>query len=482
MKKMFSGLHFYVNINNLDSILKKEERETDFLKKAFHQMDTFVSTMEYYVESTNVKVEKLTGSRLHFYVPCTVEDRDDILDALRVVAMAYHLAGYISTNIGKYKNVANYRIGSGMDYGDYTEFEFSDKESEIEELTTIGSPANRAAKLQTNTEDGRLSVSKEVYDLLPDDCSDLFLENEDLSLLVKKKYADLRVYSCSLRELHEFFADEDSRYSDSISEMEDWAFERAQKTNLGDIQENGVRKLLDFNDLSLRNCKTLDGIMLFADIRGFTKKFDPDGSNLPEMKQATQIILSQMNKCVHADDGVHVQFQGDRISAIFHKFDGEKADYVFRAFRCAFRLIDMVKELNKNEVIIEAIGDQKLKIGIGMASGDIFATRLGKRNVKDNVAMGETVKEADYAEDEVAGNQIGMASEIAATKGCYGLLDDSDSKEAAHIKSAFTTRGERFYVSRLGWEDVAKKIDATRQEDNHKEASRRTSVKPWGSL
>lgn len=101
MKKMYSGLNFYVNANNLNSILHKEESETDFLKKAFHQLDTFVSAMEYYVGSTKVQVEKLTGSRLHFYVPCEEDDCEEIGNALKVVAMAYHLAEYISTKIGK---------------------------------------------------------------------------------------------------------------------------------------------------------------------------------------------------------------------------------------------------------------------------------------------------------------------------------------------------------------------------------------------
>lgn len=482
MKKMLSGLHFYVNVNNLDSILCKEERETDFLKKAFHQLDTFVSTMEYYAGLTTVQVEKLTGSRLHFYVQCKEDDHNDILNALKVVAMAHHLAGYISTNIRKYKDVANYQIGAGMDYGDFTIFTFSDKESQIEEETSIGSPANRAAKLQSYSEDGTLTVSREVYEILNGACKKLFYGNSDISVKVALKYYDLTAYSCSLESLYELFAQEKG-FGASASDSERWAHEHAEATNLGEVQENGVRKLLDFNNLSLRNCKTVEGIMLFADIRGFTKKFDPDGSNLAEMKQATQLILSKMNKCVHDDDGVHVQFQGDRISAIFHEFDNEDIDYVFRAYRCAFRLIDMVKELNENGVIKEALGDQKLQIGIGMASGNIFATRLGKRREKDNVAMGETVRAADYAEDEIAGNQVRgtTVSEIAVTKDCYELLDDSNSEEVTYIKSAFASRGKH-YVSRSGWDNVTKKIDEAKQKNNHKEAPRRTSAKPWGSL
>ncbi len=33
---MQKGYHFYVNINNLEAILSKEEKETDELRKAFH--------------------------------------------------------------------------------------------------------------------------------------------------------------------------------------------------------------------------------------------------------------------------------------------------------------------------------------------------------------------------------------------------------------------------------------------------------------
>lgn len=49
--------------------------------------------------------------------------------------------------IGKYQSMREFTIGVGCDWGQYTEYNFSNTEPKFEEMTTIGSPANRAAKL-----------------------------------------------------------------------------------------------------------------------------------------------------------------------------------------------------------------------------------------------------------------------------------------------------------------------------------------------
>jgi|GEM_PF-6123346 len=41
MSKKFNGIHIYININNLNDIIKKEENNTDSLTRTFHSLNTF---------------------------------------------------------------------------------------------------------------------------------------------------------------------------------------------------------------------------------------------------------------------------------------------------------------------------------------------------------------------------------------------------------------------------------------------------------
>ena len=107
MKRMINGFHLYVNINNLNSILKKEEKTTDELKKTFHQLDTFVASVENYmnIHSEFAEVEKLTSSRLHIYFEAEEKEKDKISALWETVVICYKLANYVSS-ISKYSNIS----------------------------------------------------------------------------------------------------------------------------------------------------------------------------------------------------------------------------------------------------------------------------------------------------------------------------------------------------------------------------------------
>lgn len=474
---MHKGYHVYININNLEAILKKEEDKTDEVKKAFHQLDTYVASIENYIKNRGDKgvVEKLTSSRLHLYFIADENDLKIQREVFKTVSYAYYISKFISQKIGKYNNVLNYEIGIGVDYGDFTIFSFIEAKTKIKEITSIGSPANRAAKIQSlvkGKNSNKIAITNNVYDLLESDLQKLFNGNEIAYQKATLRYADLTVYDCELSKLEAFYN------SESYDTYERFACERANNLNIAEIDFLNTRKKLDYSELSLRNNRCVNGIMLFADIRGFTKKFQVDGSNLAEMNKATEIILQTLYDCVSNQNGIHVQFQGDRISAFFHTFQGEDSDYIVRAFRCALSIIDKVCELNQNKVIISALRDQKLRIGIGCSCGDIFATRLGMKNQKDNFAAGQTVREADEAEDDVAGvRNGGSTSEIAVTEDCYKLLNASSTRIAKIIKTYFTKFGQ-YYVTSIGLEKIENTLEKERQAHNYEEA-KNASVFPW---
>ena len=104
--------------------------------------------------------------------------------------------------------------------------------------------------------------------------------------------------------------------------------------------------------LSLENAKLVIGIPFFADVRGVTSQFAEDDSNLEEMKAKTEKVLSKMHEIVTKNDGVHIQFQGDREVAIFHEYGNNKECYT-KSVISAMRLLDEVKNFEISIGVIE---------------------------------------------------------------------------------------------------------------------------------
>jgi len=475
MKKVFNGIHFYININNLNAIIKNDETDHDDLRRTFHALNTFTAAMEKFAnEFEDVEVEKFTTSRLHFYIPI-YENKDAVInEMLEIIVFARALTTFINKN-SKYQSLVNFKIGAGADYGKYTEFPFEDTDSGLNEMTTIGAPANRAAKLQSLCNDGKVLISKEVYQMLPNSIKRIFFGNDEATVELVRKYSDLFAYEAEIAEIADSLA---GNYEKREERGLEYASTIANNLNLKDINISDARNKLSFDNLTISNIKDVDeAVILFADIRGFTKKVDEN--NLAEMKQLTQTVLTMMNKEIRNRDGVHVQFQGDRESAVFNHYSDESEDYAFRAVLSAMRMLDHVDEINKTRV-------DKLNIGIGCSLGEIYATRIGmkKRDKKFNVTMGQTVKEADDAEDNVAG--VGITSkktEIAITEDMYNYLSKLSRYRGTFIKEAFTLRivkNKKYYICTTRFSDYQTKAVTRSIEQNSSRASNNQGLKPWG--
>lgn len=475
MKRVFNGIHFYININNLNSIIKSDEYNHDDLRRTFHALNTFTATMEKFAnEFEEVEVEKFTTSRLHFYIPI-YENKDAVAnEMLELIAFARTLATFINGN-SKYQSLVNFKIGVGADYGKYTEFPFEDNDSGLKEMTTIGSPANRAAKLQSICNDGKVLISKEVYQMLPKSMKEAFFGNHEATLELAKKYTGLTAYEAEIANISDRL---DRSYEKKEGRGLEYASTVANNLNLKDISISDARNKLSFDNLSISNIKDVEeAAILFADIRGFTKKVDEN--NLAEMKQLTQTVLNMMNKEIRSRDGVHVQFQGDRESAVFNHYSDETEDYAFRAILSAMRMLDRVDDINKTR-------EDKLNIGIGCSLGEIYAARIGmkKRDKKFNVTMGQTVKEADDAEDNVAGVGItSKSTEIAITSDMYDYLVALSGREAKLIKENFEKRkknNKTYYVSTLRLSKFQTLLNSASLQQNASRAERTNGLRPWG--
>lgn len=407
------GCHFYINIANLNDVIVKEEEKTGNVIHSVHALDTFFSSIEAYGNKNYhdiFVVEKVTGSRLHMYI---TDDINNAYSAIVDIAVyAYNLTSYLNSNVGKYKSLLKFEIQIGCCYGDFYDFVF--KKENKEEETTIGYAANYAAKLQSITSLGFLSISENIYETIKDEYKSIFLMKNDARI---SKYKQLCYYTASLSKF---------KRTQSIESGLDYAKEVANRVNLNEINFSTPNSMINLDYISKKENKKIEGIPLFADIRGFTSQFEKDDSNLPEMAKKTHDILLSMYEIVNKK-GTHVQFQGDREFALYHNY----RDYncIEDAVLAGMRIIDKVYEY-------------KICVGVGQAFGTMFVSKIGARGEKDIVVLGHTVIDADAFEDEYAEeNQLVIGVEI------YQILKNKNIQ----LANQFIKLNERCYYTTVGY-------------------------------
>ncbi|MCR5629591.1 adenylate/guanylate cyclase domain-containing protein [Eubacterium sp.] len=434
MKKE-KGIHFYINIDNLNSIIMEEEEKTKKVSHVIHVLDAFFSSIEKYGKklSKDLVVEKITGSRLHLYVIGEITYAYEIVKAISIYA--YRLVEFVNKDIAKYKSIKDLNVSIGVAYGKFYEFEFCTKD--YNELTTIGYAANYAAKLQALAKHNELSVSEDIYNSLLDIEKIDYKLNEDVSI---RKYKQKCFYSIGLANIKssvEIF-EEDMRL----------VKEYVNGTNLCDIEFSGIRAPLNFQALSKTQCKEFEGIPVYVDVRDFTSQFDEDDSNLVEMANKTQEILETMYRISTSHGGIHIQFQGDRELSLYHNIPELKENELYQnekkcfknAVLASMRMIDSVKKYNVN-------------VGVGEEFGRLFATKIGARGEKDNILLGETVIIADRMEDKNAGK-----NQIAITTKVYNGLKEEDS----YLAEQFSKCGS-YYIATIGYAQYMRNVSYKQQ-------------------
>lgn len=429
--KRKEGCHFYINIANLNEVVAKEEERTENVKHAVHALDTFFSSIEVYGNQKYSKtfvVEKVTGARLHMYV------EDDVNEAytsiMDIAVYAYALSTYLSKNVGKYKSLLDFEIQIGCCYGEFYDFIF--KMEDREEETTIGYAANYAAKLQNITDVGFISISENIYQQIDNEHKSLFIMKRSNRI---SKYGQLCYYTANLSKF---------KKTERIERMLEYAKEVAYRVNLGELNFSYPSSKINLDYLTKKESRKIEGIPLFADVRGFTSQFEKDDSNLLQMAKKTQDILMSMYKIINKK-GTHVQFQGDREFALYHNY----GDYncCEDAVLAGMRIIDEVHEY-------------QVCVGVGQSFGKMFVSKIGARGEKDIVVLGQTVIEADGFEDDYAKeNQLVIGTEI------YQVLKAKNSQ----LASRFTKLNEYCYYTTVGYKKYMQILENNRLTINNQQ-------------
>ena len=207
------------------------------------------------------------------------------------------------------------------------------------------------------------------------------------------------------------------------------------------IEYSQAVQKIDFDALSIRNNKRVQTVTLYADVTGFTAYIDgmTTEADQQEALRLFHVIRRETSRIIRKDyEGVRVQFQGDRVQAIFHIPAGLHADYTLEAVICAGALQASLEKVIRP--LFPSAADLHLAIGCDL--GQITATNLGARGHRDRICLGRSVEAAAAREEALDGGHTGISNEM------YALLPAALQKVFVHdaAKACYVARNPTVIV------------------------------------
>ncbi len=180
---------------------------------------------------------------------------------------------------------------------------------------------------------------------------------------------------------------------------------------LDQIAVYGANELIDTKSLSIRNNKKVDAVTIYADIVGFTAHIDAQEKD-EDKEQAIRtfhLIRMETRSVIKRDyPGLRIQYQGDRIQAIFHLPKDDAAKVCDTAVRAASAIQSSMEKTLKAE-LPDAKG---LHIAIGVDYDTTLVSSLGERGQRDTICVGNAVENAARYEECLEKKEIGISSEV----------------------------------------------------------------------
>jgi adenylate cyclase len=164
----------------------------------------------------------------------------------------------------------------------------------------------------------------------------------------------------------------------------------------------------------------VEGSVMFSDIRGFTALVE---SQPPEETiELLNTYYTLMFDAISGHGGVVNQMIGDGLMAIFGA-PLPLRDHAAAAVRAALDMIEMIELLNVER---SAAGKPALRIGIGIASGEMVAGYTGTQQRATYTCIGDTVNLAARLEAHTKVARRAILIDLATSQG----LDDGAPVEA----------------------------------------------------
>jgi len=142
--------------------------------------------------------------------------------------------------------------------------------------------------------------------------------------------------------------------------------------------------------------------VLFADIRGFTSMAE----NLEARETVNMLneVFADLVEAVSGHDGVVDKFIGDAVMAVFGAPLSSGRDPQ-NAVQSANVMLTMVGVLNQRRT---ARGDPPLRLGVGVATGELIAGTIGSPKRMDYTVIGDSVNVASRLQDLTKHYRVGV--------------------------------------------------------------------------
>ena len=148
--------------------------------------------------------------------------------------------------------------------------------------------------------------------------------------------------------------------------------------------------------------------VMFMDVRGFTTLSETLSSQPQTLTKIINIILDESTKVIMAHGGTLDKYIGDAIMA-FWNAPVPQHDHARRAVDAAIALEAHLPHINHilRPHLPEALADHQIRIGIGIATGEVVVGNFGSQSRLSYSVVGDTVNLA--ARLEPFGKQTGLA-------------------------------------------------------------------------
>jgi class 3 adenylate cyclase len=216
--------------------------------------------------------------------------------------------------------------------------------------------------------------------------------------------------------LPERSGDEIGRLTRSFNSMAaDLALKEKYRNVLDMVADKQVAEELLEGRITLGG-ETREVSVLFCDIRGFTgltERMDP-----PEVINMLNEHFTPLTRIVYKHHGVVDKFVGDLIMAIFGAPKSFGSD-ALNAASCAAEMISEREKLNQSS-------RYKIEVGIGVASGEVLAGRMGSADRLNYTVLGERVNLASRLCSKAGRMEIVIDQTTARKISPLGVVEPMD--------------------------------------------------------
>lgn len=398
------GAHVYVTVSNF-ARLASEHADTERYRRLIQAVHVYEREVNRIVEDQN-GVNGLAihfqGQKLHALLYRPIDDARVL--ATRATLLQLILRDFVKEVFNPaFPNFDNFSIAGGADIGTVIGTKNGTKGDR--ELLFLGNPANHAAKIISGN--GILRVTKAVFDELPKLLRDVCIPVSDGSVyrLSPMTSGELDTLLAGLRK---------ESAALGVSWNRESSRERVEADKkavpLKEIEYSGAKELIDIDSLSVRNNKRIAAASVFADVSGFTKYIE--AATTPAAKRGALRVFHAIRRemsCVIRDDypGVRVQYQGDRVQAVYHMPPDDVETAAHDAVTAGAAIQSSLAVIQ--ELLPEAAG---LSMAVGVDHGTGLVTKLGTRGQRDRICMGESVDGAAECEEAAAGGEIAVTTVV----------------------------------------------------------------------